>query len=672
MPTKPISFHDFGFQPELIATLTALGYLIPTQVQAESIPIIYRGEDLVAQAATGTGKTAAFALPIMANINLAKRAPQALIMTPTRELAIQVAGVFKSYSTHLHGFSVAPIYGGQDYKTQLRLLKNGAHVIVGTPGRLMDHLRRGSLSTEFIRTVVLDEGDEMLKMGFIDDITWILEQIPAPHQTALFSATMPESIKRIAQRYLNDPQKVHVKAEKNAVETIEQCYMCVNKSQKVEALSRFLEIEDFQAAIIFVRTKQDTVDLASQLQTMGYAVSALNGDLNQQMRERTIAKIKNSELDIIVATDVAARGLDVDRITHVVNFDLPHNVESYVHRIGRTGRAGRQGKALILIGPREQRLLREIERFTHKPMQEISAPTAEEIATSRSKQLTEKIKNIIEKSKKLSVYQKMVGTIVEESHQSPEDIAAALIYLLEQNRPLPENNIATTSLKEEQRTHHGKDRFERSTSRGSFSGNKSKAERTWDKPKSRSYSEKSYSKDTERTDKNRQRPTYRDEDYPKRDDRAQRSERSENYAPKSERKSYRDDASPRKYEKTEKRGERSSASYSERGARSSGARSSSERSSSARSSGARSSSERSEYGEKKSYRDNTAPRKTIRKSDIEKSRERKSYRDDTAPRKTEKSRSGMNKRASYSEEKKGARKDFSASKGTKVLKRNER
>lgn len=429
------SFHELGLEPNLLHSLTSLGYENPTPIQEQSIPMLLEGNDLVAQAQTGTGKTAAFALPILSHLDLAIKKPQALIIAPTRELAIQVAEAFQSYAKHLKGFHVAPIYGGQDYRIQLRALKHGTHVIVGTPGRVMDHFRRGSLDIGAIKTVVLDEGDEMLKMGFIDDIEWILGQIPHKHQTALFSATMPTSIQKIAKRYLNNPKKIDIKPQKNTVAAIEQSYIRVANHQKLDVLTRILEVEDIQAAIIFARTKNCSAELAEKLQARGYSAAALNGDMNQSLREKVIDRIKKGSLDIIVATDVAARGIDVDRVSHVINYDIPFDCEAYIHRIGRTGRAGRQGKALLFVTPRENRLLMDIERTIHQPIKQIQPPSLKEMDAKRSQQLAQTIDNIIKKSKGLSPCRIMVEEIMEQTDLPMKEIAVALTYLIQQSKP---------------------------------------------------------------------------------------------------------------------------------------------------------------------------------------------------------------------------------------------
>jgi ATP-dependent RNA helicase DeaD len=392
--------------------------------------------DLLGQAQTGTGKTAAFALPLLNKLDLSQRLPQVLVLTPTRELAIQVAEAFQSYSKYLEGFHVLPIYGGQSMVQQLRQLDRGAHVIVGTPGRVMDHLERKSLSLENLKTVVLDEADEMLRMGFIDDVEWILDHTPAERQVALFSATMPEQIRRVANSYLKEPQEVKIKSNTSTVATIRQRYWQVSGLHKLDALTRMLEVEDeLDAAIIFVRTKTETVLLAEKLEARGYAAAALNGDLTQPLRERTIEQLKSGKLDIIVATDVAARGIDVPRISHVINYDIPYDTEAYVHRIGRTGRAGRQGTAILFVAPREMRMLRTIERATRQPIEPMPLPTREAVANRRVQQFKEQIGSVLE-TEDLTFFTTVVEQMKEEQDVELVDIAAALAYLVQKERPL--------------------------------------------------------------------------------------------------------------------------------------------------------------------------------------------------------------------------------------------
>ncbi|OGT39943.1 MAG: hypothetical protein A3E81_02160 [Gammaproteobacteria bacterium RIFCSPHIGHO2_12_FULL_36_30] len=427
------AFLHFGLDPSILSAIAELGYETATPIQEQSIPILMNGEDLVAQAKTGTGKTAAFALPILTGLDKTLRAPQALILVPTRELAIQVAEAFQSYAKHINGFSVTPIYGGQDFGAQLRSIKRGTQVIVGTPGRLMDHMRRKTLSLQNLKTIVLDEADEMLKMGFADDVEWILGQVTSPHQTALFSATLPPSIQKIAQKYLKDAKKIQIKSQTNTVDAIEQSYVTVmNRSQKLDVLTRFLEVEENQATIIFTRTKTESTELAEKLQARGYSAAALNGDMSQNAREKTINRLKKGDLDVLIATDVAARGIDVERISHVINYDIPHDVDSYVHRIGRTGRAGRTGKAILFVVPREMRLFKDIEHHINKSIPRIDPPSLKEIQEKRSSQLSEKIVNAIRtKGKQIEPFVALVMELTEKESLSAKEVAAALIYLQE-------------------------------------------------------------------------------------------------------------------------------------------------------------------------------------------------------------------------------------------------
>ena len=437
------AFTKLGLSEKVAITLTELGYETPTPIQEQSIPVLMGGADLVAQAQTGTGKTAAFALPVLSNLDLRIKKPQAIVIAPTRELAIQVAEAFQSYARNIPGFHVTPIYGGQDYPTQLRALKRGTHVVVGTPGRVMDHLRKGTIHTDQLKCVVLDEADEMLKMGFIEDVEWILGQIQQDHQTALFSATMPPSIQKIAQKYLKNPQKIAIKASKDNVSTIEQYSINTPNRKKLDVLTRILEIEELEAAIIFVRTKNLSAEVAEKLQARGYSAAALNGDMNQSLREKVIARIKAGSLDIIVATDVAARGIDVERITHVFNYDIPHDVEAYIHRIGRTGRAGRQGKAILFVTPREERLLGSIERATKKPIHALSPPTHTEINARRKDQLVDATVTLIQKGDRYMSYKDSIESIMEKAECSAEQAACALASLLQRktNPPVEKESV---------------------------------------------------------------------------------------------------------------------------------------------------------------------------------------------------------------------------------------
>lgn len=423
------TFEKLGISSSLLIALKELGYEQPSPVQAESIPILISGQDLIAQAQTGTGKTGAFSLPILTTLSLKQHELQALILTPTRELAIQVAEAFQSYAKHMPGFQVLPIYGGQSYDIQLRGLKRGPHVVVGTPGRVMDHLRRGTLKLDDLKTLVLDEADEMLRMGFIDDVEWILEQIPGDsRQTALFSATMPDSIRKVANKYLKNAKKVHIQSHSETVDTIDQCYVLVSPKHKLEALTRFLEMQEYDATIIFTRTKTMSSELADKLAARGYSAAAINGDLSQAQREKVIARLKNGSLDIVVATEVAARGLDVDRLSFVVNYDIPYDAESYTHRIGRTGRAGRKGASLVLVCPREMHILRDIERGTRQTINEVDSPSLTDIQKKRMESFCDKINDVLS-TQDLEGQRNLIQKMVHTSDHSELDIAAALAFM---------------------------------------------------------------------------------------------------------------------------------------------------------------------------------------------------------------------------------------------------
>lgn len=433
------SFADLALAQPLLEALAEIGYETPSPIQAACIPHLLAGRDLLGEAQTGTGKTAAFALPLLQGLEPGLRRPQVLVLTPTRELAIQVAEAFQRYARHLRDFHVLPLYGGQSMVVQLRQLSRGAQVIVGTPGRVMDHLERKSLVLDDLRALVLDEADEMLRMGFIDDVEWILEHTPETRQTALFSATMPEPIRRVAHRHLREPQEVKIKAATTTVATIQQRYWPVRGVHKLDALTRILEVEeDFDAAIVFVRTKTATVELADKLEARGYAAAALNGDMTQALRERVIEQLKSGALDIVVATDVAARGLDVPRISHVINYDIPYDTEAYVHRIGRTGRAGRQGVAILFVAPRETGMLRAIERATRQPIEQIALPSKEAVADRRVAQFKQQIAETLEalSDADLDFFAEVVDQLTTEHSLDAVEIAAALAYLAQRERPL--------------------------------------------------------------------------------------------------------------------------------------------------------------------------------------------------------------------------------------------
>lgn len=424
-----ITFRDLQLPASLMAAVDEVGYESPSAIQAQAIPILLGGNDLIGRAPTGTGKTAAFALPLLAQIDLSAKNVQLMILTPTRELAIQVAEAFQRYASHMKGFHVLPIYGGQDYGGQIRGLSRGVHAVVGTPGRVMDHMKKGRLKLDTIKALVLDEADEMLRMGFIDDVEWILEQTNQERQTALFSATMPAQIKRIAQKHLTNPQEVAIRVTTSADELIRQRYWKVSGLHKLDALTRILETEEFDAMLIFARTKIETVRLAEKLEARGHAASALNGDLPQKQRESIVNRLKKGHLDILIATDVAARGLDVDRITHVVNYDIPSDTESYIHRIGRTGRAGRKGEAILFVSPRERRMFMAIEKATGQRIEPLVLPTIEMVHDKRVADFKQAISDTIASSD-LSFMQNVVEQFQRE-HDVPEiEIAAALAKML--------------------------------------------------------------------------------------------------------------------------------------------------------------------------------------------------------------------------------------------------
>ncbi|MCP4337923.1 MAG: DEAD/DEAH box helicase [Desulfobulbaceae bacterium] len=431
----PFSFADFGLSAPLLQAVNAAGYETPTPIQKEMIPHVLEGRDVVGQAQTGTGKTAAFALPLLSRLEPGK-SPQILVLAPTRELAIQVAESFAEYGKHLKNFNVLPIFGGQDYSIQLRQLQKGVQVVVGTPGRVMDHLRRGTLKPATIHSLVLDEADEMLRMGFLDDVEWILDQLPGRKQTALFSATMPPNIRKIAQKYLKDPVEITIKNKAATAPTINQrCLITAGGfAKKVDSLSRIIEAESVDGILIFVRTKIQTVEIAEQLVNHGYLAAPLNGDIPQSQRLRTVEQLKSKKIDILVATDVAARGLDVERISHVVNFDIPFDTESYIHRIGRTGRAGRSGEAILFVNPRERSMLRSIERATRQKITTMELPSIADINKKRIVKFKEKITGALQAD--TSFYQNLIEEYLEETQVDPRQLAAALAQLSQGNTPL--------------------------------------------------------------------------------------------------------------------------------------------------------------------------------------------------------------------------------------------
>jgi len=429
------SFDDLALSKAVMRAINKVGYETPSPIQAEMIPHMLAGKDVIGQAQTGTGKTAAFALPVLSTINARKKSPQILVITPTRELAIQVSEAFQRYASHIQGFHVLPIYGGQEYGTQLRQLKRGPQVIVGTPGRLMDHMRKGSLKLTELNCLVLDEADEMLRMGFIDDVEWILEQTPPERQIALFSATMPREINRIAKRYLQQPVEVTIKEKTATADTIQQRYWMVSGTHKLDALTRILEVETCDGIIIFVRTKTATSELAEKLQARGYSAAAINGDMAQSLREQTIGKLKAAKIDILIATDVAARGLDVERISHVINFDIPYDTESYIHRIGRTGRAGRTGHAILFVAPRERRMFNAIERATKQKITRMELPSAKVLNDKRIDRFRQQISDVLAEDD-LQLFREILEQYQQEHNIPALEIAAALAKIAQGDTPL--------------------------------------------------------------------------------------------------------------------------------------------------------------------------------------------------------------------------------------------
>lgn len=436
--TDPISqpgFNDLGLPEPLMRALSDVGYESPTPIQAQTVPLLLAGHDVIGQAQTGTGKTAAFALPLLARMDTSNHATQVLVLAPTRELAIQVAEAFHKYAKHYSGVHVVPIYGGQDYNIQLRALKRGVQVVVGTPGRVMDHMNRGTLVLDQLKCLVLDEADEMLRMGFIDDVEWILEQTPKGRQIALFSATMPPAIRRIANTHLQNPQEVTIQLKTSTAATIHQRYWPVHNERKIDALTRILEAEPVEAALVFVRTKTATVEVAEKLEARGLAVAALNSDMAQRQREKTIDGLKSGKLDVVVATDVAARGLDVDRVSHVINFDIPNDTESYVHRVGRTGRAGKKGDAILFVTPRERRLLQTIERAVGQPIEMMELPSTETINEQRISRFKQRITEALGNGES-TLFRGILEQYRAENDVDPIDMAAALASLLQGETPL--------------------------------------------------------------------------------------------------------------------------------------------------------------------------------------------------------------------------------------------
>jgi ATP-dependent RNA helicase DeaD len=429
-------FEAFGLNSKLLKTVAELGYESPSPIQSESIPPLLDGRDILGQAQTGSGKTAAFALPLLSRLNIKQRSPQILVLAPTRELAIQVSEAFQKYAGKLNGFHVVPIYGGQDYRVQFRALDRGVHVVVGTPGRVMDHMRKGSINLDNLQCLVLDEADEMLRMGFIDDVEWVLEQIPTEHQTALFSATIPKQISKIAQKYLNNPALIKIQDKSATVDTVRQRYWMVSGMHKLDALTRILEVEDTDGILVFARTKIMTTQLAERLAARGLAAEALNGDMPQSLREATINKLKSGKLDILIATDVAARGLDVPRISHVINYDVPYDTESYVHRIGRTARAGRKGDAILFVSPREKRMLRSIEKATRQTIERMDLPSHEHVNERRVEKFKQRITDTLANGENNQLFAEIVESYAIEHDIPPVEIAVALASMAQGDSPL--------------------------------------------------------------------------------------------------------------------------------------------------------------------------------------------------------------------------------------------
>ncbi|MGY6773160.1 DEAD/DEAH box helicase [Gallibacterium sp. ZY190522] len=460
MTEQTMTFADLGLPENLLSAISDLGFINPSPIQQACIPHLLNGEDVLGMAQTGSGKTAAFALPLLTKIDLNKKYPQLLVMAPTRELAIQVADACEQFAKNLQGINIVTVYGGQRYDIQLRALKQGAQVVVGTPGRILDHIRRKTLDLSALKAIVLDEADEMLRMGFIEDVETVMAELPELHQTALFSATMPEPIRRITRRFMREPQEIKIQSTQQTAPDITQSFWFVNGFKKSEALVRFLEVEEFDAAIVFTRTKTGTTEVTDLLERNGFRCAALNGDMTQQLREQTLEKLRNGRLDIVVATDVAARGIDIDRISLVVNYDIPLDPESYVHRIGRTGRAGRAGRALLFVEAREKRLLRNIERLMKKAVDEVQIPNHEQLQQVRRDKFRQRITAQLEHHD-LDQYRSLLEDIFA-ADQSQEDIAAAMMMLLQgkQKLILPPDPEIKPVRREKNRDYKGRERRE--------------------------------------------------------------------------------------------------------------------------------------------------------------------------------------------------------------------
>jgi ATP-dependent RNA helicase DeaD len=456
------SFQDLALSDPVLRALDDAGYETPTPIQAKTIPPLIEGRDIIGQAQTGTGKTAAFALPTLSHIDTANNRPQALVLAPTRELALQVAEAFQGYGKYLDGFHVLPIYGGQSYQIQLKQLRRAAHVVVGTPGRVIDHIKRGTLDLKHLKFLVLDEADEMLRMGFIDDVEWVIDQTPAGRQIALFSATMPQVIRKIAQKHLNDPVEISIQNKSKTADTIRQRFWSVSGYHKLDALTRILEVEAFDGMIVFVRTKVATVELSEKLEARGYNAAPLSGDVPQSQRERTVDRLKKGKLDILVATDVAARGLDVERISHVINYDMPYDPEAYVHRIGRTGRAGRSGEAILFVTPREKRLLSALERSTKQRIERMEMPSTEVVNDQRIARFKQRITDTLAEEN-ADFFVRIVEQYEQEHNVPAVEIAGALASLLQGDEPLLLEETAFSSSRDSGR--NSRDSWENSDRR---------------------------------------------------------------------------------------------------------------------------------------------------------------------------------------------------------------
>ncbi|STX50652.1 ATP-dependent RNA helicase DeaD [Legionella busanensis] len=463
MTDNLVNFAALNLSAPLLKALEDMKFQTPSPVQAQTIPQMLEGRDIIAQAQTGTGKTAAFALPILERLNTNLAVTQALVLAPTRELAIQVAEQFKTLGKYQR-VTVSVLCGGQDYSKQLKQLREGAQVVVGTPGRILDHMDRGTLKLNNLSTFVLDEADEMLQMGFIDDIELIFSKLPEKKQIALFSATMPHRIRQIANNYLVDPVSVQIRSETATVKSVEQRFLFASPAQKPDALLRILAVEDYQGVIVFVRTKSATEDVADNLQKQGHRAMAIHGDITQALREKIVAQFRQGAIDVLVATDVAARGLDVERVTHVINYDVPHDSETYVHRIGRTGRAGRSGVTILFVSPRESRTLNNIERHTRQRIEKINVPTDQMIQQAKQERFLANISNRLE-HKNIAQYRQIIDSFLEQNpNVAAADVAAALALLINNNKPWQfESPKSVNVVGKDKRTKESKDSYDRST-----------------------------------------------------------------------------------------------------------------------------------------------------------------------------------------------------------------